>query len=121
VKCARERCNNGRVRRTFLSTAVELAVAVGAGIVVATGLAAFRGGDFGREFENSLWIVGAFMLLLAVFSFSPSTRRGPDELIAVSTGRRLRAARLDDRGGLGLSLTLVIGGLCVLGIALLNT
>ena len=106
--------------RWALGAVVEVVIAVVVGIAVAAGLAAFRGGEFGHEVENSLWIVGAFMLLLAVFSFSPSTRRAPDELIAVWTGRRFGAKGLDERGGLGLSFTLLLGGLCLLGVAYLN-
>ena len=90
------------------------------GVAVAAALGAFRGGVFGHEFENSLWIVGSFMLLLAVFSFSPTTRRGPDELITVWTGRRSSATGLDECGGLGLSLTLVVGGLLILIFAFVN-
>jgi hypothetical protein len=108
------------VGRAVLTTLVEVGIAVLAGIAVAAALGAFRGGDFNHEFENSLWIVGAFMLLLAVFSFSPSARRGPDELITVWTGRRSGARNLDERGGLGLSLTLIVGGLILLVIARLN-
>jgi len=93
------------------------------GVAVAAALGAFRGGEFGHEFENSLLIVGSFMLLmllLAVFSFSPTTRRGPDELITVWTGRRSSATGLDECGGLGLSLTLVVGGLLILIFAFVN-
>jgi len=108
------------VVRALLSAAVEVGVAVVAGIAVAAALGAFRGGNFGHEFENSLWIVGAFMLLLAVFSFSPTTRRGPDELITVWTGRRFGARGLDERGGLGLSFALLLGGVLLLALAFVN-
>jgi len=108
------------VLRALLSTVVEVVIAVIAGVLVAAGLGAVRGGEYGREFENSLWIVGAFMLLLAVFSFSPSTRRGPDELMTVFTGRRSSAKGLDDRGGGDLSVVLLVGGLCILGLAFLK-
>ena len=35
-----------------------------------------RGGEFSGQFRVSLWIVGCPMLVLTVFSFSPSTRHG---------------------------------------------
>ena len=73
--------------------------------------------DFGDEFQVSLWIVGCLMLLLTVFSFSPSTRHGQGELSNVFIGRRFLGA--DDRGGATLTVVLALAGFGMFGIALL--
>jgi hypothetical protein len=68
---------------------------------------------------SSLWIVGALMLLLGLFSATPSMRRGPDELMNVAIGRRFRTHHPADRdSGLGLSVILAVGGLSICAIAL---
>ena len=91
--------------------------AVVIGVGAAAGLAAFRGGDFGDEFRVSLWIVGCLMLLLTVFSLSPSTRHAQGELSNVFIGRRFLGS--DDRGGAGLTVVLALAAIGMFGIALL--
>ena len=106
--------------RAVLSTASSVVIAVLGGLVSAVALAAFRGGSFRHELASSLWIVGALMLLIAVFAFSPNTRRAPDELVTLAVGRRFRARHPDDAGGaLELSVILGLGAACMFGIALL--
>ena len=87
------------------------------GIAAAAGLAAFRGGQFSSEFKTSLWIVGCLILLLSIFSISPSTRHGQGELSNVFIGRRFLGS--DDRGGVGMSVVLAVAALGMFGIAIL--
>ncbi len=103
--------------RSLLATAVRVILGVAVGVAAAAALAAFRGGEFFDQFGISLWIVGCVMLLLAVFSFSPSTRHAPVEMSNVLLGRRFRGN--DDRGGPGLSLVLALAAFGVFGVALL--
>jgi hypothetical protein len=105
------------VTRALGSTLIRAILALAAGVAAAAGLAAFRGGRFAGEFEVSLWIVGCVMLLLAVCSFSPTTRRGPGELSSATLGRRFLGS--DDRGGAGLTVVLGLSALGMFGIALL--
>jgi hypothetical protein len=60
--------------RALVATTLRVVLAVAIGLGAAAGLAAFRGGEFGAQFKVSLWAVGCVMLLLTLFSFSPSTR-----------------------------------------------
>ena len=103
--------------RALLSTALSVTVALVIGVAVAAGLAAFRGGQFSREFRVSLWIVGCLMLLLTLFSYSPSTRRGPGELNNVFIGRHYNGS--DERGGVGLTVVLALSAFGIFAIALL--
>jgi len=104
----------------MLSVVLSVVVAVLSGIGAALALAVLRGGDFGHELGSSLWIVGALMLLIALFSFSPSTRRGQDELLSVSLGRHFRQRHREEGGaGLELGATLALAAVCMFGIALL--
>ena len=106
--------------RALLSTASNVVIAVLVGLVAAVALAALRGGSFRHELGSSLWIVGALMLLVALFAFSPSTRRAQDELVTLAVGRRFRARHPDEGGGrLELSVILALGAACLFGIALL--
>jgi hypothetical protein len=105
------------MRRALVSTVVNVLLAVAIGVAAAAGLAAFRGGRFASEFDVSLWIVGGVTLLLAVCSFSPSTRRVPGEMSNVLLGRRFPGS--DDRGGAGLTVVLAISAFGLFGIALL--
>ena len=103
--------------RALVSTALSVMLAVVIGVGTAAGFAALRGGDFSDEFRISLWIVGCLMLLLTVFSFSPSTRHAQGELSNVFIGRRFLGS--DDRGGAGLTVVLALAGFGMFGIALL--
>src|SRR3954451_6228022 len=105
--------------RALVATFLSVALAVLIGVVAAVGLAAFRRGNFRDEFENSLWIVGCLMLLLTVFSFSPSTRHAQGELSNVFIGRRFSGS--DGRGGAGLTIVLALSAFGMFGIALLVT
>src|SRR3954454_15877960 len=67
-------CDSLVVVRTLVTTFLSVVLALIIGVCAAAGLAAFRGGQFSVEFAHSLWIVGCLMLLLTMFSFSPSTR-----------------------------------------------
>lgn len=87
------------------------------GVAAAAGLAGFRGGQFEDQFKNSLWIVGCLMLLMTIFSFSPSTRHGPGEASRVFFGRRFLGN--DDRGGAGLTVVLALSAFGMFAIALL--
>ena len=108
--------------RVLLSTVIDVGAAVAMGVAAAAALAAFRGGTFQQEFGNSLWIAAALMLLVALFSFSPSARRAPDELLAAALGRRFRASHPAEGGaGLGLTVILLVASLCMFGIAALYT
>ncbi len=57
------------------------------------------------------------MLLLTVFSLSPSTRHAQGELSNVFIGRRFLGG--DERGGAGLTVVLALSGFGMFGIALL--
>jgi hypothetical protein len=103
--------------RAVASTGLEVVFALIIGVTAAAGLAAVRGGQFSQEFTNSLWIVGGLMLLMAIFSLSPSTRHGQGELGNVFIGRRFLGS--DERGGAGLTVVLALSGLGMFGIALL--
>ncbi len=103
--------------RALASTAVSVMLATALGVATAAGLAALRGGQFDAEFTNSLWIVGCLMLLLTIFSFSPSTRHAPGELGRAFLGGRYRGN--DDRGGAGLSVILALSALVMFAVALL--
>jgi hypothetical protein len=105
--------------RALVVTVLEVVVALMIGVIAAVGLAAFRGGQFSDEFGNSLWIVGCLMLLMTVFSFSPSTRRAQGELSNVFIGRRFAGS--DDRGGAGLTIVLALSAFGMFGIALVVT
>jgi hypothetical protein len=105
------------VIRALVSTALSVIVAMAIGVGAAAGLAAFRGGDFSDEFRISLWIVGCLMLLLTMFSFSPSTRHAQGELSNVFIGRRFLGS--DDRGGVGLTVVLALAAVGMFGMALL--
>jgi hypothetical protein len=103
-----------------VATVANLALAVAIGITAAAGLALLRGGEVGHELRVSLWAVGALMLLAAVFSFSPSNRRAPDEILGVLSGRRFAARHPDEAGGgLGLTVILTLASLSMFGIAIL--
>lgn len=118
----RSGCECRAVLRTLVSTVIDVGAAVVIAVAAAVALAAFRGGAFQRELGNSLWIVAALTLLVALFSFSPSTRRAPDELLAAALGRRFRARHPDEGGaGLGLTVILALASVCMFGIALLYT
>lgn len=103
------------MERTLLSAAARVVFTVALGLGAAIGLAALRGGRFGHEIENSLWIVAAIMIALAGFSVSPSSRRAQDELTNVVVGRRF--ARHPGLG-LGLAVTLALAAACLFVIAL---
>jgi hypothetical protein len=108
------------VARALLFTTANVVIAIVVGLVAAVAVAALRGGSFGHELGSSLWIVGALMLLVALFSFSPSTRRAQDELLAVTVGSRFGARHHEERGaGLGLSVILVVAAACMFGLALI--
>ena len=100
-----------------VSTAFSVVLAVAIGLAAAAGLAALRGGEFSDQFRLSLWIVGCLMLLLTVFSFSPSTRHAQGELSNVFIGRRFAGS--DDRGAAGLTVVLALSAFGMFGIALL--
>ena len=103
--------------RALVSTALSVMIALVIGVGAAAGLAALRGGQFSSEFKLSLWIVGCVMLLLTVFSFSPSTRHAQGELSNVFIGRRFAGS--DDRGGAGLTVVLALSAFGMFGIALI--
>ena len=103
--------------RSLASSALALVLAVAIGVAAAAGLAALRGGEFSDEFKNSLWIVGCLMLLLTLFSFSPSTRHAQGELSNVFIGRRFAGS--DNRGGVNLTVVLALSAFGMFGIALL--
>jgi hypothetical protein len=103
--------------RVVVGTSIRVVLGVAIGVAAAAGLAAFRGGQFSDQFKISLWIVGCLMLVLTVFSFSPSTRHGQGELSNVLIGRRLLGD--DDRGGASLSVVLALSAFGLFGIALL--
>src|SRR4051812_21077359 len=103
--------------RTLVWTGLSVILALIIGVISALGLAAFRGGQFSHEFTNLLWIVGCLMLLLTIFSFSPSTRHAQGELSNVFIGRRFLGN--DDRGGAGLTVVLAVSAFGMFGIALL--
>jgi hypothetical protein len=103
--------------RSLASTFLSVMLALAVGVVAAAGLAAFRGGIFSHEFTNSLWIVGCLMLLLTIFSFSPSTRHAQGELSNIFVGRRFNGS--DERGGAGLTVVLALSAFGMFGIALL--
>jgi hypothetical protein len=105
------------MNRAVVSTALSVMLALVIGVGAAAGLAAFRGGEFSREFRISLWIVGCLMLLLTLFSFSPSTRHAQGELSNVFIGRRFAGS--DERGGAGLTVVLALSAFGMFGIALL--
>jgi len=107
------------VVRALVGASVSVALALVIGVGAAAGLAAFRGGQFGNEFGNSLWIVGCLMLLLTLFSYSPSTRHAQGELSNIFVGRRFAGS--DDRGGAGLTVVLGLSAFGMFGIALLVT
>jgi len=101
----------------LVSTVLGVVLAVAIGVAAAAGLAAFRGGQFSEQFKISLWVVGCIMLLLTIFSFSPSTRHAQGELSNVFIGRRFLGS--DDRGGAGLTVVLALAAFGMFGIALL--
>lgn len=105
--------------RALVSMGLSVALAISLGVAAAAGLAAFRGGEFGDQFRISLWIVGCLMLLMAILSFSPSTRHGPGEMSNVFFGRRFLGN--DDRGGARLTIVLSLSAFGMFGIALLVT
>lgn len=105
------------MRRALVSTGLGVILTAVIGVAAAAALAAFRGGQFSDQFKISLWIVGCLMLVLTVFSFSPSTRHGPGELSNVFIGRRFLGS--DDRGGASLSVVLALSAFGIFGIALL--
>jgi hypothetical protein len=108
------------VVRALVSTTANVVIAVLVGVVASFVVAVLRGGSFGHELGSSLWIVGALMLLVALFSFSPSTRRAQDELLTVAVGSRFRARHHDEGGaGFGLSVILVLAAACMFGLALI--
>jgi hypothetical protein len=57
------------------------------------------------------------MLLLTLFSFSPSTRHAQGELSNVFIGRRFLGS--DERGGAGLTVVLALTSFGMFGLALL--
>jgi hypothetical protein len=103
--------------RALVATALSVVLAVAIGLAAAAGLAALRGGGFSDQFRVSLWIVGCLMLLLSIFSFSPSTRHAQGEISNVFIGRRFLGS--DERGGAGLTVVLAIAAFGMFGIALL--
>ena len=103
--------------RVLASTGLRVMLALIIGVAAAAGLAALRGGQFSQEFTNSIWIVGCLLLLMTIFSLSPSTRHGPGEVSNVFIGRRFLGS--DERGGAGLTVVLALSGLGMFGIALL--
>jgi hypothetical protein len=93
-------CDSRSMARALGATFLSVGLAVLIGVVGAAGLAAFRGGQFSEEFRESLWIVGCPMLLLTIFSFSPSTRHAQGELSNVFIGRRFAEATEAEPGSL---------------------
>jgi hypothetical protein len=96
---------------------VVLAVAIG--VAAAAGLAGIRGGVYSEQFRVSLWVVGCLMILMAIFSYSPSTRDAPGEMSKAIYGWRYSGRGRDDRGGASVTLVLALAAAGMFGIALL--
>jgi len=103
--------------RALVWMGLRVVLAVAIGVAASAGLAVVRGGQFGDQVRTSLWVVGCLMILMAVFSLSPSTRHAPGEVSNVFFGRRFLGS--DDRGGASMTVVLAFSGVGIFGIALL--
>ena len=104
--------------RKALTAAVEVTIAVLAGVGFAALFSLIREGSFSSHFTLMLWLVGALMLLMAFLSLSPSTQTAQDSFASLSVGRLFRGGQKpSDDYGLGMTLTLALGAVGVFIVA----
>ncbi len=106
--------------RRALTAALEVAVAVLAGVAFAALFSLIREGSFSSHFTPMLWLTGALMLLMALLSLSPSTQTAQDSFASLSVGRLFRGGQKSTEDSiLGMTLTLALGALGVFAVAAL--
>ena len=105
--------------RRALTAAIEVTVAVLAGVAFAALFSLIREGSFSSHFTPMLWLTGALMLLMAFLSLSPSTQTAQDSFASLSVfGRLFRGGqRSTEDTILGMTLTLALGALGVFAVA----